>query len=165
MDCLLTNLYWNNAPISGAVGDSSTKVFSKPISNNSYASDAASDAKPKVFGHGRISNATIESFFKILKHSILRHQTNLRPGEFLLKIYATINARLKANQHDIPQTGSKRKRRRTKKKDDQIDTTVLAEKWKNQGTTTAPRGVYFTKLTELTLTAADIRNRLREKLE
>jgi len=115
MDCLLTNLYWNNAPISGAVGDSSTKVFSKPISNNSYASDAASDAKPKVFGHGRISNATIESFFKILKHSILRHQTNLRPGEFLLKIYATINARLKANQHDIPQTGSKRKRRRTKR--------------------------------------------------
>jgi hypothetical protein len=162
MDCLFTNFHRINAPISRAVGDSSIKIFYKPISNNRYASDTDSDAKPKVFGHGRISNATIESFFKILKHSILRHQTNLRPGEFLLKIYTTINARLITNKHEIPQTGSKRKRRSAKK---QADTTVLSERWKNQGTRTATRGVYFNKLTELPLTAADIRSRLREKLE
>jgi len=140
-------------------------VFDKPVIYNSYASDAVSDAKPRVFGHGRVSNAIIESFFKILKHSVLQHQTNLRPGEFLLKIYATINARLIANKHEIPQTGSKRKRRSTKKQADQVDTTVLSERWKNQGTRTATRGVYFNKLTELPLTAADIRSRLREKLE
>ncbi len=118
---------------------------------------------PKIFGQGRVSNATIESFFKILKHSILQHKTNLRPGQFLLKMYTTINARLKANTLGIHQSGSKKRgRSRTK----QGDTTVLTEKWKNQGTRTASRGVYFTStLRELPLTASDIRNRLREKLE
>ncbi|CAF1572879.1 unnamed protein product, partial [Rotaria magnacalcarata] len=127
-----------------------------------YASDLNDDTKSKVFGYGRVSNATIESFFKIIKHSILRHQTNVRPADFLLKLYSTTSARLKANMHNIQQTGSKR-RGRSKKKE--VDTTILTEKWKNKGTATSNRGVYFNKFVESMLTASDIRSRLKEKLE
>lgn len=115
-----------------------------------------------MFGYGRTSNATIESFFKILKNSILRHQTNLRPGEFLLKMYATTKARLKANEYNINQTGSKRRGRSTKK---QVDATAVTEKWKNKGTKITTRSTYFTKFIEPPLVANDIRNRLRENLE
>ncbi|CAF4120533.1 unnamed protein product, partial [Rotaria sordida] len=127
-----------------------------------YASDATNNAMANAFGHGRVSNAPIESFFKILKHSILRHQTNLRPGLLLLKMYSTINARLKAHKHNIQQSGSKKRSRSTKK---QIDTTAFVEKWKNKGTKIESRGIYFNNLIELKLTASDIRSRLREKLE
>ncbi len=109
-----------------------------------------------------MSNATIESFFKVLKHSILRQQTNLRPGQFLLKIYSTTNARLKANEHSIQQKGSKKRGRSTKTT---TDTTCLAEQWKAKGTATATRGVYFQKFIISALTASDIRKRLKEKLE
>ncbi|CAF4883505.1 unnamed protein product [Rotaria socialis] len=127
-----------------------------------YASDLNDDTKSKVFGCGRVSNAPIESFFKIIKHSILRHQTNVRPADFLLKLYSTTSARLKANMHNIQQTGSKR-RGRSKKKE--VDTTILTEKWKNKGTAISNRGVYFNKFVEPVLTASDIRSRLKEKLE
>ncbi|CAF3910793.1 unnamed protein product [Rotaria sp. Silwood1] len=126
------------------------------------ASDATNNAMANAFGHGRVSNAPIESFFKILKHSILRHQTNLRPGLLLLKMYSTINARLKAHKHNIQQSGSKKRSRSTKK---QIDTTAFVEKWKNKGTKIESRGIYFNNLIELKLTASDIRSRLREKLD
>ena len=114
---------------------------------------------------GRVSNAPIESFFKILKHSILRHETNLRPGEFLLKLYSTTNARIKANQLNIQQTGSKKRGRRRKQQLDQVDTTLLMEQWKKQGTEIASRGVYFSKYVEQKLVPSDIRSRLREKIQ
>lgn len=129
---------------------------------NSYASDSSGDKKSKIFGCGRVSNAPIESFFKILKHSILRHQTNLRPADFLLKLYSTTNARLKANAYNIQQTGSK-KRGRAKKKE--IDATAVIEQWKNKGTKTTNRGIYFSNYIEPILTINDIRGRLQEKLE
>jgi hypothetical protein len=138
------------------------ELFIKPIINHRYASNSDHDQYAKIFGAGRVSNATIESFFKILKHSILRQQTNIRPGQFLLKMYSTTNARLKANEHTIQQKGSKKRGRSTKKA---TDTTCLAEQWKPKGTRTATRGVYFEKFVVSVLTASDIRNRLKEKLE
>jgi hypothetical protein len=163
MDCLFTHFYWFNAPISRKVGGSfSIKSFINLIAHHRYASDSTYIENSKTFGAGRVSNATIESFFKILKHSILRQQTNLRAGEFLLKIYSTTKARLKANKHSIQQKGSKKHGRSTK---NEVDTTCLAEQWKLKGTRTATRGIYFEKFTEFMLTASDIRNRLKEKLE
>ncbi|CAF1529952.1 unnamed protein product, partial [Adineta steineri] len=130
-----------------------------------YASDSTHDVHSKTLSGGRVSNAPIESFFKILKHSILRQQTNLRPGEFLLKLYSTANARLKANQLNIQQTGSKKRGRRKKQQVDQVDRTLLMEQWKKQGTEIASRGVYFSKYIEQKLVPGDIRSRLREKLQ
>ncbi|CAF4099576.1 unnamed protein product, partial [Adineta steineri] len=130
-----------------------------------YASDSTHDVHSKTLSGGRVSNAPIESFFKILKHSILRQQTNLRPGEFLLKLYSTTNARLKANQLNIQQTGSKKRGRRKKQQVDQVDRTLLMEQWKKQGTEIASRGVYFSKYVEQKLVPGDIRSRLREKLQ
>lgn len=115
-----------------------------------------------MFGSGRVSNAAIESFFKILKNSILRRQTNLRPAEFLLKFYETTKARLKAKEHNIGQSGSRKRKRSTKT---QVDPTALTEKWKRKGTKTTSRGIYFNKFIEPALTAKDIRSRLREKLQ
>lgn len=77
-------------------------------------------------------------------------------------MYSTVNARLKANEHNIRQNESKR-RGRSKKK--QPDTTAITEKWKKQGTKAASRSVYFTKFNEPQLIASDIRSRLQEKLE
>ena len=107
-----------------------------------YASDEYYDTKSKTFGNGRVSNAPIESFFKILKNSILRRQTNLRPGELLLKMFATTKARLKAKEYNIDQSGSKQRGRSTKT---QVDATAAVEKWKNKGTKTATRSTYFNK--------------------
>lgn len=137
-------------------------TYIKYSHNNRYASDENYDTKAKMFGYGRVSNATIESFFKILKNSILRRQTNLRPGEFLLKLYATTKARLKAKECSINQNGSKRRGRSAKKA---VDATAVVEKWKNKGTKAATRNTYFTKFIESTLSAKDIRGSLREKLE
>jgi hypothetical protein len=63
-------------------------------------------------------------------------------------LYSTTNARLKANQLNIQQTGSKKCRRRKKQQADQVDATMFMEKWKKQGTATASRGVYFSKYLE-----------------
>src|ERR1700733_10841210 len=118
MDCLLTDLYWINASISRTVENSFFLIlFTKIICNNNnrYASDTMHATQSEIFGAGRVSNAPIESFFKILKHSILRHETNLRPAQFLLKVYSTTNARLKANKYNVQQSGSKKRGRSTKK--------------------------------------------------
>ncbi|CAF1545399.1 unnamed protein product [Adineta ricciae] len=130
-----------------------------------YASDTTIETMPKLLSGGRMSNAPIESFFKILKHSILRHRTNLRPGEFLLELYSTTNARLKANQFNIQQTGSKKRGRRKKQQPDQVDPTLSVEQWKKQGTEIASRSTYFSKYVEQKLVPSDIRSRLREKLQ
>ena len=136
-------------------------LFHRIINNNRYASDRRNDSEAKGFGYGRVSNAPIESFFKIIKHSILRHQTNIRPAEFLLKMYETTAARLIANEHNIQQTGSKKRRAKNK----QTDSTILTEKWKASGNQVPSRSIYFGKLIKTLLTAADIRMRLRGKLE
>jgi hypothetical protein len=143
----------------------SNKLSLKSTSNYRYASDGTADKIPKTLSSGRVSNAPIESFFKILKHSILQHRTNLRPGEFLLALYSTTNARLKASQFNIQQTGSKKHRRGKKQQADQVDATMFMEQWKKQGTATESRGVYFSKYLEQKLVPSDIRIRLREKLQ
>lgn len=112
----------------------------------------------KVFGAGRVSNAPVESFFKILKHSILQKRTNLRPADFLLKLYDTIVARIKAGEYGIQQNRSKKRGRR---KNIQVDTTCEIEQWKRQGST---RGTFFRQIISV-ITSTDIRCRLNEKLQ
>jgi hypothetical protein len=82
-----------------------------------------------------------------------------------LELYSTTNARIKANQFNIQQTGSKKRGRRKKQQADQVDTTLLMEQWKKQGTEITSRGVYFSKYIEQKLVPGDIRSRLREKLQ
>lgn len=161
MDRIFTDFHRIDVSILRTVRHSFPMTLFLRIINNRYASDRQNDSKTKGFGYGRVSNAPIESFFKIIKHSILRHQTNNRPAEFLLKMYETTAARLIAKEHNIEQTGSKK--RRSKKK--QIDSTILTEKWKTSGTRVSNRSMYFGKFIKTLLTATDIRMRLREKLE
>ena len=161
MDCVFANFHRSHVPILRTVRHCFPITLFLRIINNRYASDRQNESEAKEIGYGRVSNAPVESFFKIIKHSILRHQTNNRPAEFLLKMYETTAARLIANEHNIQQTGSKK--RRSKKK--QIDSTILTEKWKTSGAQLSNRSMYFGKFIKTSLTAADIRIRLREKLE
>ena len=61
------------------------------------------------FGHGRVSNASVESYFSIVKQSILQKRTRLRPLTFLMEMYFHILARFKAEKYGISQNSRNRK--------------------------------------------------------
>lgn len=61
------------------------------------------------FGYGRISNATVESYFSIVKESILKKKARLRPMNFLLEMYLHTQARFKGEQYGIDQSSNRRK--------------------------------------------------------
>ena len=163
MDSIFTIIYGIDALIRQTASDFPTinSLFSF-ITNHSYGYDSTSDTTSKILNISCLSNAPIESFFKILKHSILQHKTNLRPGEVLLKLYLTTVAHLKADEYGITQT---RSRQHELPQANHIDETALTEKWKIKGTRTAIRGVFFQVLNEAALTSAEIRTSLNENRE
>ena len=67
---------------------------------------------------------------------MLRHKTNFRSSAFLLKFHSTTATHLKVAKYGIIQTQS---RRHGRAQENQIDETVLTEKWKIKGTHTATR--------------------------
>ncbi|CAF3209067.1 unnamed protein product [Rotaria sp. Silwood2] len=75
-----------------------------------YANDGKRiSANNWEFGHGRISNASIESYFSVIKESVLMKKTRLKPDDFLLKVYRHTVSRLKANNFDVTQSSRCRK--------------------------------------------------------
>ncbi|CAF1314555.1 unnamed protein product [Adineta ricciae] len=79
------------------------------------------------FGCGRVSNASIETYFRTIKSSVLEHHTTLRPNDFLMRIHNHVLARMKGDQFDVAQTSHGRK----KKKNEADDLNIL-DKWKRR---------------------------------
>ena len=54
------------------------------------------------------SNAVVENWFKIVKHSIFKSETNIRPGDFIRTIYSHIDDRMAAFQFAFQPLAQKR---------------------------------------------------------
>ena len=80
------------------------------------------------FGYGRLSNALIESYFHTTKSSILENRTNLRPTDFLIRMYNHTLSHFKADQFDVTQSSRGRK-----KKGGQSDDLNAEDKWGRPG--------------------------------
>ncbi len=80
------------------------------------------------FGHGRLSNATIETYFRTIKLSILEHSTNLRPTDFLTRTYKHTRSRFKADQFGVAQSSHGRKK--TQVKSDDLN---VRDEWRRRG--------------------------------
>ena len=63
----------------------------------------------RVYEQGRLTNAQVESYFDILKDSILERKTNLRPTEVILSLYRSIECQLKADKYGVAQNLKNRK--------------------------------------------------------
>ena len=74
-----------------------------------------------------MSNASIETYFRTIKLSVLEHHTTLRPNEFLMRIHNHILARMKGDQFGVAPTAHSRR----KKKDEAGDLNIL-DKWKRR---------------------------------
>lgn len=61
------------------------------------------------FGFGRVSNASVESYFSIVKQSVLQKRTRLRPMAFLMEMYFHTQSRFKAEKYEVPQYSRNRK--------------------------------------------------------
>ena len=53
------------------------------------------------------SNAIVENWFKIVKHSIFKSETNIRPGDFIRTIYSHIDDRMAGFQFAFPPLAQK----------------------------------------------------------
>ncbi|CAF1519903.1 unnamed protein product, partial [Didymodactylos carnosus] len=108
-----------------------------------YASDR-NDSSPgkRTLGGGRVSNAPIESYFEIIKESVLQKKTRkslyLRPGDFITKLYTSVMARLKAGKYNVQQQSTRKKGRK------RVTDVLLSEKW-GESNKRKNRGRYFAK--------------------
>ncbi|CAF1459793.1 unnamed protein product [Adineta steineri] len=101
----------------------------------------ATDRTPvdlQKYEHGRLSNAQVESYFRILKGSILERKTNLRPAEVIVELYRSIQAQLKADKFGVSQLV---KNRKGKPKDMNVE-----ESWGKKRAQKKQRNVYFTRI-------------------
>ncbi len=71
-----------------------------------------------------MSNAAIESYFSVVKESVLNKKTRLRPGDFLYKMYLHTVSRLKAEKFGITQFSH-----RQQKEPNVADYLNLREEW------------------------------------
>ena len=62
------------------------------------------------FGHGRLSNASIESYFRTVKASVLEKATKLRPTDFLMRNYKHTISRFKGDKFGVAQSSHGRKK-------------------------------------------------------
>lgn len=93
------------------------------------------------FHHGRITNAVAESYFEIVKESVLQKKTRLRPTNFLIEMHLHIQSRFKGANHGVSQYSKIRKN----KKNEQHPLNVK-ETWLRRIQSTATdkrRGRYF----------------------
>ena len=80
-----------------------------------YASDKESISTDDwEFGHGRLSNAVIETYYRTVKSSILENHTNLRPTDFLMRNHKHIFSRFKADRFNVAHSSHQRKRKQIK---------------------------------------------------
>ncbi|CAF4153886.1 unnamed protein product, partial [Adineta steineri] len=107
-----------------------------------YAKDKTPISTNKLeFGHGRLSNATIETYFRTIKLSILENRTTHRPTEFLMPMHKHILSRMKGDQFSVAQTSHGRKKKR-----DKMDDLNVKDVWKCRPQTnskTNKHGAYF----------------------
>ncbi|CAF1611509.1 unnamed protein product [Didymodactylos carnosus] len=77
-----------------------------------YASDGlVCTSDTKNIGAGRLSNATIESYFSIIKVPRLQRKTRPRPAQLVSEIFQSTQARLKAGKYGVIQTNKGRRKR------------------------------------------------------
>jgi hypothetical protein len=69
------------------------------------------------FGHGRVSNASIETYFRTVKLSVLENKTSLRPNEFLMPYYNHMCSRFKGDELGVAQSSHNRKKAQNKSDD------------------------------------------------
>lgn len=74
-------------------------------------------ASDREFGYGRVSNASIETYFRTVKSSVLEKRTNLRPTDFLICNYKHTLSRFKADQFGVAQSSRGRKKRHAQSDD------------------------------------------------
>jgi hypothetical protein len=95
------------------------------------------------FGHGRVSNASIETYFRTIKSSVLEHNTNNRPSDFLLKNYNHILSRFKGDYFGVSQSSHGRKKTRGK-----VNDLNMKDEWRRRGRSnrkTNGRGYHFSE--------------------
>lgn len=69
------------------------------------------------FGYGRVSNASIETYFRTVKLSVLENHTNLRPTDFLIRNQKHILSRYKADLFNVAHSSHGRKRKEVQSHD------------------------------------------------
>ncbi|CAF1194000.1 unnamed protein product [Didymodactylos carnosus] len=69
------------------------------------------------FGHGRVSNATVEKCFRTVKSSVLEYKINLRPADFLMRTYSHTLSRMKGDKFGVAQSSRGRKKALSKADD------------------------------------------------
>lgn len=102
------------------------------------------------FGHGRVSNASIETYFRTIKMSVLENKTTHRPYDFLIRNRNHIYARFKGDSFDVAQSSRNRK-----KASDKTNDLTVKDEWRRRPlskTKQNKRSVYFND--EVTETAA-----------
>jgi hypothetical protein len=101
----------------------------------------SSDQTPvdiKQYEQGRLSNAQVESYFDILKNSILEKKTNLRPAEVIVSLYRTVQIQLKADKFGVAQIV---KNRKGKPKDMNVE-----EPWGKKRAQKKQRNAHFSRI-------------------
>ncbi|CAF1187993.1 unnamed protein product, partial [Didymodactylos carnosus] len=87
------------------------------VSRKRYAKDGKNvPTSDWVFGHGRVSNATVETYFRTVKSSVLGQKTNLRPTDFLMQTYSHTLSRMKGKADDLNAKETWRRRVQSKTK-------------------------------------------------
>ena len=102
-----------------------------------YSSDRTS-VDIKRYEQGRLSNAQVESYFAILKNSILERTTNLRPAEAIVSLYRTVQIQLKADKFGVAQNV---KNRKGKPKDMSVE-----EPWRKKRAQKKQRNTNFSRI-------------------
>ena len=69
------------------------------------------------FGHGRVSNASIETYFRTVKSSVLRNKATNRPTEFLTLYYNHTLSRFKGDKFGVTQSSRTRRKAQNKSVD------------------------------------------------
>jgi hypothetical protein len=92
----------------------------------------------RKYDQGRLTNAQVESYFGVLKDSILESKTNLRPAEVIVSLYRSVQAQLKADKFGVSQNV---KNRKGKPKDMNV-----VETWEKKGGQKKKRSTYFSKI-------------------
>ena len=75
-----------------------------------YSSDR-SPVDIQNYEQGLLSNAQVESYFDIVKHSILERKSNLRPTEVIISLHRSVQVQLKADKFGVSQNIKNRKGR------------------------------------------------------
>jgi hypothetical protein len=67
-----------------------------------------------IYNPVRHSNAVIESYFRTLKHSILKGKVSTQPHQIIEEIYRSIQIQCKAIKYEVTQSSKGRKRRKNR---------------------------------------------------